>query len=77
MIFLPFKPKNQGQKHYILWYEFLLINIFCGFLGFRFLILFLPESTEGVLKHFLTTGIGEIRIFSRDEKKQDDMSTAA
>jgi len=26
-----------------------------------------------VLKHFLTSGIGEIRIFSRDEKKQDDM----
>ncbi|MEG1862471.1 MAG: nucleoside-diphosphate sugar epimerase/dehydratase [Oscillospiraceae bacterium] len=26
-----------------------------------------------VLKHFLTTNIGEIRIFSRDEKKQDDM----
>ena len=26
-----------------------------------------------VLKHFLTTVIGEIRIFSRDEKKQDDM----
>ena len=26
-----------------------------------------------VLKHFLTTDIGEIRIFSRDEKKQDDM----
>lgn len=26
-----------------------------------------------VLKHFLNTGIGEIRIFSRDEKKQDDM----
>lgn len=25
------------------------------------------------LKHFLTTDIGEIRIFSRDEKKQDDM----
>lgn len=24
-----------------------------------------------VLKHFLTTDIGEIRIFSRDEKKQD------
>ena len=28
-----------------------------------------------VLKHFLTTDIGEIRIFSRDEKKQDDMRT--
>lgn len=26
-----------------------------------------------VLKHFLMTDIGEIRIFSRDEKKQDDM----
>lgn len=26
-----------------------------------------------VLSHFLTTDIGEIRIFSRDEKKQDDM----
>ena len=26
-----------------------------------------------VLKHFLTTDIGELRIFSRDEKKQDDM----
>lgn len=26
-----------------------------------------------VLKHFLTTGISEIRIFSRDEKKQDWM----
>jgi UDP-N-acetylglucosamine 4,6-dehydratase len=26
-----------------------------------------------VLKHFLKTNIGQIRIFSRDEKKQDDM----
>ena len=26
-----------------------------------------------VFKHFLTTDISEIRIFSRDEKKQDDM----
>ena len=26
-----------------------------------------------VLKRFLTSEIGEIRIFSRDEKKQDDM----
>lgn len=26
-----------------------------------------------VLKHFLTIDIGQIRIFSRDEKKQDDM----
>ena len=28
---------------------------------------------NAVLKRFLPTGIKEIRIFSRDEKKQDDM----
>lgn len=28
---------------------------------------------HAVLRHFVTTDIGEIRIFSRDEKKQDDM----
>ena len=28
---------------------------------------------NAVLKHFLSSDIGEIRIFSRDEKKQDDM----
>lgn len=28
---------------------------------------------SAVLKHFLTTDIDQIRIFSRDEKKQDDM----
>lgn len=28
---------------------------------------------NAVLKHFLTSNIREIRIFSRDEKKQDDM----
>ena len=29
-----------------------------------------------VLKHFLKSDIGEIRVFSRDEKKQDDMRHA-
>lgn len=28
---------------------------------------------NAVIKRFLTTDIGEIRVFSRDEKKQDDM----
>ena len=28
---------------------------------------------NAVLNRFLTSDIGEIRIFSRDEKKQDDM----
>lgn len=28
---------------------------------------------NAVMKRFLHTDIGEIRIFSRDEKKQDDM----
>ena len=31
---------------------------------------------NAVLNRFLDTGIGEIRIFSRDEKKQDDMRHA-
>ena len=29
-----------------------------------------------VLKHFMDSDVGEIRIFSRDEKKQDDMRHA-
>ncbi len=28
---------------------------------------------NAVLKRFLNSDVGEIRIFSRDEKKQDDM----
>ena len=28
---------------------------------------------NAVLNRFITTDIGEIRVFSRDEKKQDDM----
>ena len=28
---------------------------------------------QAVLRHFLDSGLKEIRIFSRDEKKQDDM----
>ena len=31
---------------------------------------------HAVLKHFLSFDVGEIRIFSRDEKKQDDMRHA-
>jgi len=31
---------------------------------------------NAVIKRFLNTGINEIRIFSRDEKKQDDMRNA-
>ena len=30
---------------------------------------------HAVLDRFLNTGVKEIRIFSRDEKKQDDMRT--
>ena len=32
---------------------------------------------NAVLNRFLQTDIKEIRIFSRDEKKQDDMRTSA
>jgi UDP-N-acetylglucosamine 4,6-dehydratase len=31
---------------------------------------------NAVLRRFLDTQIGEIRIFSRDEKKQEDMRTS-
>ena len=31
---------------------------------------------NAVIKRFLNSGIKEIRIFSRDEKKQDDMRIA-
>ncbi len=31
---------------------------------------------NAVIERFLNTGIKEIRIFSRDEKKQDDMRIA-
>ena len=31
---------------------------------------------NAIIKHFLTTDVGEIRIFSRDEKKQHDMRSS-
>ena len=44
---------------------------------FKDKILLIPGGTgsfgNAVLRRFLTTDIGEIRILSRDEKKQDDM----
>ena len=46
-------------------------------LGFKEMVLLITGGTGSfgntVLKHFLPTDIGQIRIFSRDEKKQDDM----
>ena len=44
---------------------------------FKVKVLLITGGTESfgnaVLNRFLRTDIGEIRIFSRDEKKQDDM----
>ena len=46
----------------------------CGFTGATLLITGGTGSFgHAVLEHFLNTDIKEIRIFSRDEKKQDDM----
>ena len=47
-IFLPFKGEKKHIKHYILWYELFDSHRFRGYPTFRVLILFLPESTEGV-----------------------------
>ena len=47
------------------------MTIFCG----KTLLITGGTGSFGnaVLNRFLQTDIGEIRIFSRDEKKQDDM----
>ena len=47
-IFLPFKGEKKHIKHYILWYEFFALHRYRGYPDFKVLILFLPESTEGV-----------------------------
>ncbi len=48
-----------------------IMGLFCG----KTLMITGGTGSFGnaILKHFLNTDIGEIRIFSRDEKKQDDM----
>jgi len=49
----------------------------CDMLDFASKVLLITGGTgsfgNAVLNRFLSTDIGEIRIFSRDEKKQDDM----
>ena len=47
-IFLPFKGEKKHIKHYILWYELFDLHRYRGYPTFRVLILFMPESTEGV-----------------------------
>ena len=47
-IFLPFKGGKKHIKHYILWYELFAIHRYRGYPDFKVLILFLPESTQGV-----------------------------
>ena len=47
-IFLPFKGEKKHIKHYILWYELFDLHRYGGYPDFKVLILFLPESTEGV-----------------------------
>ena len=51
-----------------------MVNITDSFVGKTLMITGGTGSFGStVLKHFLTSGISEIRIFSRDEKKQDGM----
>ena len=47
-IFLPFKGEKKYIKHYILWYELFALHRFRGYPDLKVLILFLPESTQGV-----------------------------
>ncbi len=52
-IFLPFKGEKKHIKHYILWYELFALHRFRGYPDFKVLILFLPESTQGVISIYL------------------------
>ena len=47
-IFLPFKGGKKHIKRNILWYELFDLHRFRGYPALQVLILFLPESTEGV-----------------------------
>ena len=47
-IFLPFKGEKKHIKHYILWYELFALHRYRSYPDFKVLILFMPESTEGV-----------------------------
>lgn len=47
-IFLPFKGEKKHIKHYILWYELFALHRYRGYPDFKVLILFVPESTEGI-----------------------------
>lgn len=48
-IFLPFKGEKKHIKHYILWYELFALHRYRGYPDFKVLILFMKESTEGVM----------------------------
>ena len=47
-IFLPFKGEKKHIKHNMLWIVNIGLHRFRGYPTFKVLILFLPESTEGV-----------------------------
>ena len=57
--------------------QFRLTKTFSNMSIFKDRVLMITGGTgsfgNAVLKRFIRTDIGEIRIFSRDEKKQDDM----
>lgn len=65
------RPKWQGKKHRQHDLETKNMTVFKD----KTLMITGGTGSFGntVLKHFLTTDIGQIRIFSRDEKKQDDL----
>ena len=67
-------PKNRQKNSYIKKIELLRRENVRGF-DKRTLLITGGTGSFGnaVMKRFLDTNIGEIRIFSRDEKKQDDM----
>ncbi len=69
-IFLPFKGEKKHIKHYILWYELFALHRFRGYPDFKVLILFLPESTEGVAVGATTAMDYENEEYRRDSSKK-------
>ena len=58
-IFLPFKGEKKHIKHYILRYELFALHRYRGYPDFKVLILFMPESTEGISEGQTTAMSGE------------------
>ena len=76
-IFLPFKGEKKHIKHYILWYELFDLHRYRGYPDFKVLILFLPESTEGVSRRFAVGATTAMDYENAADSTENDAETVA